>query len=57
LELRVIQKAFYYDLLLLKTEYEKEGTVKGLVGLINKTKATMEAEDVAYVEKMIEELD
>jgi len=57
IEIRTTQKTALYDLLRLKSENEKEGTfTKGLAELINKTKAVMEAEDVAYVEKMIAEL-
>jgi len=59
IEIRTAQKTALYDLLTLKAEIEKENNGvlhKGLAKLINKTKATMEAEDVAYVEKMIAEL-
>ncbi|MCL2637951.1 MAG: hypothetical protein FWD48_06210 [Oscillospiraceae bacterium] len=57
-EIRVIQKTELYDLLALKKQNDKNGIkVGGLNELINKKKATMEAEDVAYVEKMIAELD
>ena len=56
-ELKIVQKTALYDLLMLKMENEKSGVnLVGLNRLINKTKAVMEAEDVAYVEKMIEQL-
>ncbi|MCL1819823.1 MAG: hypothetical protein FWG36_04095 [Oscillospiraceae bacterium] len=57
MEMRTMQKTALYDLLKLKRDNEKsENKVEGLFELINKAKATMEAEDVAYVEKMIAEL-
>jgi len=59
IEIRTTQKAALFDLLVIKAEMEKERNetdFKWLNKLIVKTKAVMEAEDVAYVEKMIEEL-
>jgi len=52
-EIRVYQKDTLFKLLVLKKE---EGETKGLNKLIIQTKAVMEAEDVAYVEKMVAEL-
>ncbi|MCL1821007.1 MAG: hypothetical protein FWG36_10190 [Oscillospiraceae bacterium] len=57
LEMRVMQKTALYELLKLKRDNEKSGNkVDGLFDLINKTEATMEAEDVAWVEKKIAKL-
>jgi len=53
IEIRTTQKAFLFDL--LKAEQE-ENAEKALKTLITKMKTVMEAEDVAYVEKGIEEL-
>ena len=50
-EIRTTLKSWYYDLLKTKKE---NGSIDDL---INKTEAIMEAEDVAYVEKKIAELD
>ena len=56
-EISTMQKSELYDLLMLKAENEKDGIdTKGLDKLINKKKAVMAAEDVAYVEKIIGEL-
>jgi len=52
-EIRTELKASLFELLQLKKE---EGETKGLNNLIIKTKAKMEQEDVAWVEKMIGEL-
>jgi len=52
-EIRVYQKDMLFKLLVLKKE---AGETKELNKLIIQTKAVMEAEDVAYVEKMVEEL-
>jgi hypothetical protein len=49
LEIRTVQKAHLYDMLEAKREK------KSIDDLINKMKATMEAEDFAYVEKVINE--
>jgi len=58
MEIRTVQKAELYDLLMLKKQNDKDGIkVSGLNELINKKEAAMEAEDVAYVEKKIAELD
>ncbi|MDR2531597.1 MAG: hypothetical protein LBC82_02005 [Oscillospiraceae bacterium] len=58
LETRVMQKTNLFDLLILKKDNEKKGIhVDGLDKLIVKTEAIMEAEDVAYVEKKIAQLD
>ncbi|MDR2559909.1 MAG: hypothetical protein LBC86_10290 [Oscillospiraceae bacterium] len=57
-ELRKATKDELYDLLKLKIDNEKANiTVIGLNQLINKKQAGMEAEDVAYVEKIISELE
>ncbi|MCL1819343.1 MAG: hypothetical protein FWG36_01660 [Oscillospiraceae bacterium] len=57
MEMRVMQKTALFDLLKLKRDNKKAGiNLEGLVELIIKTEATMEAEDVAYVEKKIAEL-
>ncbi|MCL1819938.1 MAG: hypothetical protein FWG36_04695 [Oscillospiraceae bacterium] len=57
LEMRVMQKTALFDLLELKRDNEKAGVkVEGLLKLIIRTEATMEAEDVAWVEKKIAEL-
>ncbi|MCL1820231.1 MAG: hypothetical protein FWG36_06210 [Oscillospiraceae bacterium] len=53
-EIRVMQKTLLFKLLLLKKEL---GGNKNFNVLIAETKAAMESEDVAYVEKMIKELD
>lgn len=58
-ELKIVQKTALYDLLTLKTDMEeadKAGSLVLLNKLINKTKAVMDSEDVAYVEKMLSEL-
>jgi len=58
IEIRTTQKAVLFDLLTLKKQMEDEKDsvgYKGLLQLIKKTKAMMEQEDVAYVEKMINE--
>ncbi|MCL1823019.1 MAG: hypothetical protein FWG44_02335 [Oscillospiraceae bacterium] len=59
IEIRTTQKAALFDLLMLKKEMEKEkneANLKALEIIIVKTKTVMEAEDVAYVEKMIAQL-
>jgi hypothetical protein len=57
MEIRVWQKDKLYELLETKLEMERENIETRLIDrLINKNKASMEAEDVAYVEKMIAEL-
>jgi len=59
IEIRTAQKTALYDLLTAKAEVaddKNSASYKALEKLINKTKATMEAEDVAYVEKMIAQL-
>ena len=48
-EVRTTQKAMLYDLL------EAKSNGKSIDDLINKMKATMEAEDFAHVEKTINE--
>jgi len=55
IELRASQKSELFDLLKLKKDNES-ANLKGLNELILKMKAVMEAEDVAYVEKIISEL-
>ncbi|MCL1821011.1 MAG: hypothetical protein FWG36_10210 [Oscillospiraceae bacterium] len=58
MEMSFMQKAALYKLLKLKRNNEKAGIkVEGLLDLINETEATMEAEDVAWVEKKIAELE
>jgi len=54
-EMRVAQKDKLYDLLKIKAD-NKDIEIKGLKEAIVKAKSVMEAEDVAYVEKMIAEL-
>jgi len=57
-ELKIMQKNTLFDLLKLKRDNEKKGhKVAGLNDLIVKTRASMEQEDVAWVEKTIEELE
>ncbi|MCL1822958.1 MAG: hypothetical protein FWG44_02025 [Oscillospiraceae bacterium] len=57
IEIRTMQKTALFDLLKLKKDNEKEGiNLKYLNELIIRAKATMEAEDVAYVEKMVAQL-
>jgi hypothetical protein len=57
IEIRTTQKSSLFKLLKLEIENKKAGIeVKGLYELIIETKTVMEAEDVAYVEKMIAEL-
>jgi len=52
--MEAIQKSWLIDLLFLKSDNEKAGnSVIGLSELISRAKAAMEAEDVAYVEKII----
>ena len=50
-ELRSMQKRSLHQLLMIKKNQEK------LDEYINVTKTEMDAEDVAYVEKMIKELE
>jgi len=58
IEIRVLQKSELFDLLKLKRDNDNTGNnLKGLNDLITKKKAVMEAEDVAYVEKMVAELE
>ena len=54
-ELRAIQKRTLYGLLLVKKE-AGENNLKALADLIGSTMAEMDAEDVAYVEKLIENM-
>jgi predicted O-linked N-acetylglucosamine transferase (SPINDLY family) len=57
-EIRTAQKDKLFDLLILKKDMKNENPgicLKALNRMITKTKAAMEAEDVAYVEKMIAE--
>ena len=57
MEIRTTQKAVLFDLLALKKDNVEAGVyVQGLDKLIVKMEATMEAEDVAWVEKKIGEL-
>ena len=56
-EIRIMQKSTLFDLLKLKRDNEKLGiSVEGLSELIIKAEATMEEEDVAWVEKKITQL-
>ncbi|MCL1821012.1 MAG: hypothetical protein FWG36_10215 [Oscillospiraceae bacterium] len=60
MEMSYMQKNALYDLLLLKLDMETENSgvnLKYLNRLINKTVASMEAEDVAWVEKQIASLE
>jgi len=53
-EIQVVQKERLYDLLLLeKKNSGKE--VLGLNQLINRAKAGMSKEDIAYIEKLVNE--
>ena len=52
-ELRVTQKRTLYRLLRVKKDVE-EGSSKALTEYIFATMAEMDAEDVAYVEKLVE---
>jgi hypothetical protein len=54
-ELRSIQTDKLYDLLKLRLDNE-DAKVKGLDEIINKTRASMSQEDVAWVEKTLAEL-
>ncbi|MCL1824069.1 MAG: hypothetical protein FWG44_07690 [Oscillospiraceae bacterium] len=57
-EQRAAQKEKLYDLLKLKRDNDNKGIkVEGLEELINRVKAPMEVEDVAYIEKLIAELE
>jgi hypothetical protein len=59
IEIRTTQKNALFELLMLKREMLNEDSnanIKYLDRLIIKSKAVMEAEDVAYVEKMIAEI-
>lgn len=53
MEMRAFQKNYLFRLLKLKRD---TGDTKELQELIIEVKTSMEAEDVAYVEKMIAEL-
>ena len=56
-EIRVQQKGTLYELLIIKAINKKAGNkVEGLDNLIRKTIATMEQEDVAWVEKQVAEI-
>jgi hypothetical protein len=56
-EMRANQKSELFRTLKLKKINDKLGIkIEGMSGLILELKAPMEAEDVAYVEKLIEEL-
>ena len=56
-EIRATQKTELFRILKLEKANEKRGIkVEGLRELIIELKAPMEAEDVAYVEKIIAEL-
>jgi len=59
LEIRTVKKDELYDLLTLKEDLKAGGNpnLKALDKLINKKEAVMDAEDVAYVEKKIAELE
>jgi len=58
IEIRTTQKTTLFKFLKLEKENKKAGIeVKGLKDLIIEAKTAMEAEDVAYVEKMIAELN
>jgi len=59
IEIRTTQKGALYDLLKAKAGIKNDKdseSYKALEELIIKTKTLMEAEDVAYVEKMIAQL-
>ena len=57
IEIRAAQKSELFRLLKLKRLNEKAGIkVEGINELITELKVPMEAEDVAYVEKLIAEL-
>jgi hypothetical protein len=54
IELRAAQKTELFDLLELKLLNEAEGkSISGIEKLVARKTAAMEAEDVAYVEKII----
>ncbi|MCL2696952.1 MAG: hypothetical protein FWE74_02585 [Oscillospiraceae bacterium] len=60
MEIRTIPKAALFDLLMLKKQMENNNEkdsegYRGLLQLIKKAKVMIEQEDVAYVEKMINE--
>jgi len=56
-EMRASQKAELFDLLKLKKDNKRDGiNLIHLDELIARKRAAMEAEDVAYVEKIIAEL-
>jgi len=58
-ELKYLQKTTLYDLKSTRKQMAKNVSDAYLIPLnhlINKTEATMEAEDVAYVDKKLEEL-
>ena len=56
LEIRTLQKAMLFDLMLLKRDDVLDGILsKRLEILIHKTIATMEQEDVAWVQKQVSE--
>ena len=56
-ELRIMQTDKLFDLIQLEKDNEGKGfEITGLKRMIIKTKATMTQEEVAWVEKKIEEL-
>ena len=55
LEMRVIQKTSLYKLLKFKSANSEVTGIIGLDELIKETKVAMEAEDIAFVEKIIAE--
>jgi len=57
-ETKTVQKTALYDLLKLRIDNKKSriDLEQGIDELINKMEATMDQEDVAYVEKKIAEL-
>jgi ABC-type transporter Mla MlaB component len=58
IEIQIAQRDKLYDLLALKKVMQNEKDSAGyklLLEQIRKTKAVMQAEDVAYVEKMLAE--
>ena len=54
-ELRTQQMSTLYDLLKLQKDHPEIASNKGLLDLIKKAKAVMDKEDVAWVEKILNE--
>ena len=57
MEIRVAQRRTLHELLRIKKDLDEQGITSNPLNVyINATKTEMDAEDVAYVEKMFSEL-